>query len=149
MGEFPFPARSSRRGPRLQRSGSKAGGGLRLHRACGHTTARSGTWPGGSAVRIAVLFLALFACTVVAAFAVTYMPVREEIVSHLRLNIVAGADAITARLAHEPRSASPGYRPSLGGAKSRLTMWGCKRNRNIDPKWCSLTAAVRSGICLE
>ena len=22
-------------------------GGLRLHRACGHTTARSGTWPGG------------------------------------------------------------------------------------------------------
>jgi signal transduction histidine kinase len=54
------------------------------------------------AVRIAVLFLALFACTVVAAFAVTYMLVRQEIVEHLRLNIVAGADAIAARLANEP-----------------------------------------------
>jgi signal transduction histidine kinase len=54
------------------------------------------------AVRIAVLFLGLFACTVVAAFAVTYLMVREEIVAHLRANIVAGADAIAARLAHEP-----------------------------------------------
>jgi signal transduction histidine kinase len=54
------------------------------------------------AVRIAVLFLGLFACTVVAAFAVTYMMVREEIVAHLRANIVAGADSIAARLLHEP-----------------------------------------------
>jgi len=54
------------------------------------------------AARIAVLFLALFACTVVAAFAVTYMMVREEIVAHLRANIVAGADALAARLLHEP-----------------------------------------------
>jgi signal transduction histidine kinase len=54
------------------------------------------------AARIAVLFLVLFACTVVAAFAVTYMMVREEIVAHLRANIVAGADSIAARLLHEP-----------------------------------------------
>jgi signal transduction histidine kinase len=54
------------------------------------------------AARIAVLFLGLFACTVVAAFAVTYLMVREEIVAHLRANIVAGADAIAARLVHEP-----------------------------------------------
>jgi signal transduction histidine kinase len=54
------------------------------------------------AVRIAVLFLGLFACTVVAAFAVAYMMVREEIVAHLRANIVAGADSIAARLMHEP-----------------------------------------------
>jgi signal transduction histidine kinase len=54
------------------------------------------------AARIAVLFLGLFACTVVAAFAVTYVMVREEIVAHLRANIVAGADAIAARLSHEP-----------------------------------------------
>jgi signal transduction histidine kinase len=53
------------------------------------------------AVRIAVLFLALFACTVVAAFGVTYVLVREEIVEHLRLNIIAGADAIAARLEQE------------------------------------------------
>ncbi|HWF96807.1 MAG TPA: HAMP domain-containing sensor histidine kinase [Xanthobacteraceae bacterium] len=54
------------------------------------------------AVRIAVLFLALFAFTVVAAFAVTYLMVREEIVAHLRTNIVAGADALAARLQREP-----------------------------------------------
>jgi signal transduction histidine kinase len=54
------------------------------------------------AVRIAVLFLGLFTCTVVAAFVLTYMVVREEIVQHLRSNIVAGADAIAARLLHEP-----------------------------------------------
>jgi signal transduction histidine kinase len=54
------------------------------------------------AVRIAVLFLGLFACTVIAAFAVTYMLVREEIVAHLRTNIVATADAIAARLVREP-----------------------------------------------
>jgi signal transduction histidine kinase len=54
------------------------------------------------AVRIAVLFLALFACTVVAAFAMTYVLVREEITLHLRADIVAGADAIAARLMHEP-----------------------------------------------
>jgi signal transduction histidine kinase len=54
------------------------------------------------AVRIAVLFLGLFAFTVVAAFAVTYTMVREEIVAHLRANIVAGADSIAARLLHEP-----------------------------------------------
>jgi signal transduction histidine kinase len=54
------------------------------------------------AVRIALLFLGLFACTVVAAFAVTYTLVRGEIVDHLRLNIVAGADAIVARLQSEP-----------------------------------------------
>jgi signal transduction histidine kinase len=54
------------------------------------------------AVRIAVLFLGLFTCTVVAAFAVTYVLVREEIMVHLRSNIVAGADAIAARLLHEP-----------------------------------------------
>ena len=54
------------------------------------------------AVRIAVLFLALFACTVVAAFVVTYTLVREEIVAHLRTNIMATADAIAARLAREP-----------------------------------------------
>jgi signal transduction histidine kinase len=54
------------------------------------------------AVRIAVLFLALFSCTVVAAFALTYTLVREEIVDHLRSNIVAGADAMAARLVHEP-----------------------------------------------
>jgi len=53
------------------------------------------------AVRIAVLFLALFSVTVVAAFALTYTLVREEIVLHLRNNIVAGADAIATRLAHE------------------------------------------------
>jgi signal transduction histidine kinase len=53
------------------------------------------------AVRIAVLFLALFACTVVAAFAVTYTLVREEIVAHLRTNIMATSDAIAARLARE------------------------------------------------
>ena len=53
------------------------------------------------AVRIAVLFLALFSVTVVAAFALTYTLVREEIVLHLRNNIVAGADAIAARLARE------------------------------------------------
>jgi signal transduction histidine kinase len=56
------------------------------------------------AVRIALLFLVLFACTVVAAFALTYTLVRQEIVDHLRLNIVAGADAIAARLANEPAS---------------------------------------------
>ncbi len=50
------------------------------------------------AVRIAVLFLALFICTVVAAFAVTYVLVREEIIAHLRANIVAASDAITTRL---------------------------------------------------
>jgi signal transduction histidine kinase len=54
------------------------------------------------AVRIAVLFLGLFACTVVAAFAMTYMLVREEIMAHLRSNIVAGAEAIATRLLHEP-----------------------------------------------
>jgi signal transduction histidine kinase len=54
------------------------------------------------AVRIAVLFLGLFTCAVVAAFAVTYMLVREEIMVHLRSNIVAGADAIAARLVQEP-----------------------------------------------
>jgi signal transduction histidine kinase len=54
------------------------------------------------AVRIAVLFLALFACTVVAAFAMTYVLVREEITLHLRANIVAGADAREARLMREP-----------------------------------------------
>ncbi|HLH96490.1 MAG TPA: HAMP domain-containing sensor histidine kinase [Xanthobacteraceae bacterium] len=54
------------------------------------------------AVRIALLFLGLFACTVVAAFALTYTLVRQEIVDHLRLNIVAGADAMAARLASEP-----------------------------------------------
>jgi signal transduction histidine kinase len=54
------------------------------------------------AVRIAVLFLALFTCGVVAAFGLTYMVVREEIVAHLRSNIVAGADAIAARLQREP-----------------------------------------------
>jgi signal transduction histidine kinase len=53
------------------------------------------------AVRIAVLFLALFACTVVAAFGVTYLLVRGEIVEHLRLNIIAAADAIAARLEEE------------------------------------------------
>src|SRR5258708_36926327 len=53
------------------------------------------------AVRIAVLFLALFACTVIAAFAVTYTLVREEIVAHLRTNIMATSDAIAARLAQE------------------------------------------------
>jgi len=54
------------------------------------------------AVRIAVLFLALFSCTVVAAFALTYTLVREEIVLHLRSNIVAAADVIAARLTREP-----------------------------------------------
>jgi signal transduction histidine kinase len=54
------------------------------------------------AVRIAALFLALFCCTVVAAFALTYTLVREEIVQHLRTNIVAGADALAARLVREP-----------------------------------------------
>jgi signal transduction histidine kinase len=54
------------------------------------------------AVRVALLFLGLFACTVVAAFVLTYMMVRQEIVEHLRLNIVAGADAIAARLVDEP-----------------------------------------------
>jgi signal transduction histidine kinase len=54
------------------------------------------------AVRIAVLFLALFTCAVVAAFGLTYMVVREEIVQHLRLNILAGADSIAARLEREP-----------------------------------------------
>ena len=53
------------------------------------------------AVRIAVLFLALFACTVVAAFALTYTLVRTEIVLHLRTSIVAGADAAAERLAYE------------------------------------------------
>ncbi len=53
------------------------------------------------AVRIAVLFLALFACTVVAAFAMTYMLVRGEIMAHLQANIVAGADATADRLLHE------------------------------------------------
>jgi signal transduction histidine kinase len=53
------------------------------------------------AVRIALLFLGLFTCAVVAAFAVTYMLVREEIVQHLRLNIMASGDAIAARLARE------------------------------------------------
>ena len=53
------------------------------------------------AVRIALLFLGLFSCTVVAAFAVTYTLVRQEIIDHLRLNIVAGADAIAARLTNE------------------------------------------------
>jgi signal transduction histidine kinase len=53
------------------------------------------------AVRIALLFLGLFTCAVVAAFAVTYMLVREEIVQHLRLNIIASGDAIAARLARE------------------------------------------------
>ena len=54
------------------------------------------------AVRIAVLFLALFSCTVVAAFVLTYTLVRQEIVDHLRTNIVAGADALAARLVREP-----------------------------------------------
>src|SRR5579871_4180435 len=53
------------------------------------------------AVRIALLFLVLFACTVVAAFALTYTLVRQEIIEHVRLNIVAGADAMAARLADE------------------------------------------------
>ena len=55
-----------------------------------------------AAVRIAVLFLALFTCAVTATFGLTYMLVREEIVQHLRANIVAGADAIAARLLNEP-----------------------------------------------
>ena len=54
------------------------------------------------AVRIALLFLGLFTCAVVAAFAGTYVLVREEIVQHLRLNIVAAADAMSVRLAREP-----------------------------------------------
>jgi len=54
------------------------------------------------AVRIAVLFLGLFTCAVVAAFGLTYMVVRQEIIDHLRLNILAGADSIAARLEHEP-----------------------------------------------
>jgi signal transduction histidine kinase len=54
------------------------------------------------AVRIAVLFLALFSCMVIAAFSLDYMLVREEILQHLRSDIAAGAEAIAARLAHEP-----------------------------------------------
>jgi signal transduction histidine kinase len=53
-------------------------------------------------IRIAVLFLGMFTCAVVVAFAVTTALVREEIVWHLRTNIVAGADAIATRLQHEP-----------------------------------------------
>jgi hypothetical protein len=107
------------------------------------------------AVRIAVLFLALFGCTVVAAFALTYTLVREEIVLHLRSNIVAGADAIAARLAHEPPDAvltsssrqrvaalynpdgtlvfgEPGLSPFIG--------WRCRKSRNSAPRWCSAMA---------
>jgi len=50
------------------------------------------------AVRIAALFLALFTFTVVAAFAVTYVMVREEILAHLRTDIMAAADMIAGRL---------------------------------------------------
>lgn len=50
------------------------------------------------AVRIAALFLALFICTVVAVFAATYVLVREEILAHLRADIMAASDAIAARL---------------------------------------------------
>ena len=50
------------------------------------------------AVRIAALFLVLFTCTVVAALAVTYVMVREEILAHLRTDIMAAADMIAARL---------------------------------------------------
>jgi signal transduction histidine kinase len=53
------------------------------------------------AVRIAVLFLAAFAFTVVVAFAVTYVLVRDGIVEHLRSNIVATTDALAARLLNE------------------------------------------------
>jgi signal transduction histidine kinase len=54
------------------------------------------------AVRIALLFLGLFTCAVVAAFAGTYVLVREEIVQHLRLNIMAASDTIAVRLMREP-----------------------------------------------
>ena len=50
------------------------------------------------AVRIAALFLALFICTVIAVFAATYVLVREEILAHVRADIMAAADAIVARL---------------------------------------------------
>jgi signal transduction histidine kinase len=50
------------------------------------------------AVRIAALFLSLFICTVVAVFAATYVLVREEILAHLRADIMAASDAIAARL---------------------------------------------------
>jgi signal transduction histidine kinase len=50
------------------------------------------------AVRIAALFLALFICTVVVAFGLNYMLVREEILAHLRAGIMAASDAIAARL---------------------------------------------------
>jgi signal transduction histidine kinase len=57
------------------------------------------------AVRIAVQFLAAFACTVIAAFAVTYVLVRDEIVEHLRSNIVSTTDVLAARLLNEPPDA--------------------------------------------
>jgi len=50
------------------------------------------------AVRIAALFLALFICTVIAVFAATYVLVREEILAHVRADIMAAADAIATRL---------------------------------------------------
>ncbi len=116
------------------------------------------------AARIAVLFLGLFACTVVAAFAVTYLMVRAEIVAHLRASIVAGADAIAARLMHEPPDlvfssssrqrvaalfdadgklviGEPGLTPSWAGSRSRPTMWGCRRIPNTVPRRCWSTVA--------
>jgi signal transduction histidine kinase len=58
-----------------------------------------------STVRIALLFLGLFACVILAAFWATSALVRFEIERQLRLEIIAGSDVIASRLAGEPAEA--------------------------------------------
>ena len=59
-----------------------------------------------SAVRLAAVFFVLFTCAMGAAFAATYVFVRGEILSRMRSDMVARADAIAARLSAEPANAA-------------------------------------------
>jgi signal transduction histidine kinase len=54
------------------------------------------------AVRLALLFVGLFGCALIAAFMLSYLFVSSEIEDQIRADIMAGADALAARLAREP-----------------------------------------------
>jgi signal transduction histidine kinase len=54
------------------------------------------------AVRLAFLFVGLFGCALIAAFTLSYFFVSSEIEEQIRADIVAGADALAARLGREP-----------------------------------------------
>jgi signal transduction histidine kinase len=58
------------------------------------------------AVRVAALFLVLFLCAMVAAFAATYWIVRAEMLSRMRADLVSYADAIAAHLPAQPPAAA-------------------------------------------